>query len=171
MLADENGWFIGSVEAWPASQAWSLLSPDDDARMVWAPSPLFGATFSVSPAKQYPRGSAPLADRGRLEVLRLRGGAKVGEVEVQTLPLDRARTVWNDARAAAKRMGGAGFDVLVERGRRLWQIRPVDDVAALVLAGAIATTWQSPILPPSGERLFGVKGARLELERLGYAAG
>jgi hypothetical protein len=166
VLADENGWFVGAIEAWPPTEVWSLLSPDLDARMPGSKAHLFSASLMVSPPKQYPRGACPLSDRARVEVIDERSKRSLGEVEVLTVPIERAGHVLAVAREAAARMGGAGFDVLVGRTRRLWQVTNVSGTAPLIVAGAIAAQWQAPILPPQCDRLFGIKGAREELERM-----
>jgi hypothetical protein len=62
-------------------------------------------------------------------------------------------------------MGGAGFDVLIARARRVWQLRG-DDGPALLTAAVLASVFLSPILSPAG-KLFGVKGAREALAALG----
>lgn len=168
MEADDNGWLVGTLAPWDAGEVWSLFSPDDDARMVWSKTQLFGVSVRVTPPKRYPRGAAPIADRADVEVTHRRSGEVLGTVEVSTMPIDRARPMLVVARAAAAMMGGAGFDVLIERTRRLWQVRPGGDVVGLVVAGIIAAEWQAPILAAGLDRLFGIKGAREELARRGY---
>jgi hypothetical protein len=74
--------------------------------------------------------------------------------------------------AAARAIGGAGFDALVLRARRVWQVwewvpEGGDARAPLVVAAVLASLFLAPIVPPGGGAIFGVKGARERLASLG----
>jgi hypothetical protein len=176
MELDEHGWAV-SVAAVDVDTAWSLLSPEVDGRMDlarWshAATRFFGAQLALAHPKTYPGGTTPLADAAWLDVSSARGGEPT-RVELLTLPIDRAHFVLDRSRAAARAIGGAGFDVLVERTRRVWQIRAgavasADDRAPLVLAAVLASVLLAPIMPPGGATIFGVKGARERLDGLGW---
>jgi hypothetical protein len=107
-------------------------------------------------------------------------GGTLGSVVVVTAPIERAPALLDAARAAVLAMGGAGFDVLVARARRVWQVVALDvddrgpcedghsmDAVALELlvAAVFASTLLGPVLAPDGA-LFGVKTARERLGRL-----
>ena len=75
--------------------------------------------------------------------------------------------------AGARAIGGAGFDVLVGRTRRVWQIATSrvsgDDARApLVVAAVAASILLAPIVPPEGGAIVGVKGARVRLSAAGW---
>jgi hypothetical protein len=83
-----------------------------------------------------------------------------------------ARRAWPDdvdAAAAAEAATGnaaAGLSQLARRCGALFLVVPngEDDRAALTLAAILASVMLGPILAPGGERIFGVRTARLELE-------
>src|SRR5207245_152176 len=79
------------------------------------------------------------------------------------------------ARAPVEAIGGAGFELLVPRTRTVWQVdaRPVagmDTRAPIVIAALLASVLLAPVVPPEGGAIFGVKGARLRLEAMGWAS-
>lgn len=176
MEFDEQGWAV-RVAPIEIDLAWSLLSPEpegrvDVARWSHAATRFFGAHLALAHDKSYPSGTTPLADAAWLDVSPAKGGAPT-RVELLTLPIDRAHFVLARSRAAAHAIGGAGFDVLVERTRRVWQIRAgvaagADDRAPLVLAAVVASVLLAPVMPPGGATIFGVKGARERLAALGW---
>jgi len=173
---DENGWAVGPVAAIAIADAWTLLSPEPDARVDaprWAhqAATFFRATLAVVGDKRYPSGTLPLADRVELDVGR-RGEATT-RVVVVTVPVDRAPEAMKAAAAGARAIGGAGFDLLVPRTRRVWQVRAAiegegDERAPIVAAAVLSSLFLAPVVPPEGGTIFGVKGARLRLEELGW---
>ena len=174
---DDQGWAIQPVTALAIEEAWSLLSSEAEARIDAArwghqAKTFFAAKLSVVQEKRYPAGTLPLADAVDIDIAPLRAPEKISRVRVVTLPLDRAPSIRSAAMQGAIAIGGAGMDVLVARGRRLWQIgaRPdgIDDRAPLAVAAVIASVLLAPILPPGGGTIFGVKGARLRLEAQGW---
>lgn len=187
---DENGWAVGRVDAWPIAGAWSLISPEPHARIDaarWAhqATTFFGATLAVLGEKLYPSGTTPLVDRVSLEIAPARTISRYRapgiessaptRIELITLPLDRAPAVLEAAGAAVAAIGGAGFDALLARGRRLWQIddrvaEGGDPRAPLVAAAVLASVLLAPIVPPGGGAIFGVKGARERLAQRGWRA-
>jgi hypothetical protein len=172
---DENGWLAGTIEPWSVEAAYSLLAPEaasriDAARWCEHGSRLFGAELSVAPDKHYPAGGWPLCDRVDVAVL---VAGDLTHVRVVTLPLGRAPEVRRAAADGAIAMGGAGFDVLVGRAQRLWQVgaAPVagnDSRAPLLVAAMLAAVLLAPVLPPGGGPLFGIKGARERLAHAGW---
>lgn len=99
---------------------------------------------------------------GTLDVEVARAGNR-GRVRVRTSDVDEATLA--AGRAAAAAIGGAGFDVLVERTRAVMRLETVegDARAALVVAAVLASITLGPILAPDGA-IFGVRGARMRLE-------
>jgi hypothetical protein len=188
MAIDDNGWAVGPVAPLNFAEAWSLFSPEPEARIDAArwghqAAAFFGAEVTLISEKRYPGGAAPLADEATLQISPLRGNsqyrAAAGDftqptrVEIVTMPLDRARAVLEAAREGVRAIGGAGFDVLLTRARRLWQVsdRPLNDGdprAPLLLAGVMASVLLAPIVPPGGGVIFGVKGARDRLAQRGW---
>ncbi len=166
---DEHGWHLGVLEAWPWREGYAVLAPETSSvfaleRWDHQARRFFGATLAATPTKRYDSGW-PRFDSGRLEV-----GAREGEaarsVCIQTLPSDRAAAVLEQARAGVVAMGGAGFDVLVGRTKRVWQFQgSADDAsstASLLAATIVASVLLGPILAPDGS-IFGVKTARERL--------
>jgi hypothetical protein len=183
---DENGWARGAIALLATSEAWTLLSPEPDARVDaarWAHQAIvhFGALFRVVQDKRYPAATMPLADRAHIDVTP-RGAASATRVRVVTVPVDRAPEALAAARAGARAIGGAGFDAILPRTRRVWQaaerlVAPVpgeaegaDARAPLLVAAVIASVLLAPIVPPEGGTIFGVKGARERLAARGLPA-
>jgi hypothetical protein len=170
---DENGWARGAVAPLPPGEAFSLLSPEPDARVDaarWAhqADKFFEARLELAVEKRYPAGTLPLADRVVVDVAE-RGAAASTRVSVVTVPVDRAPEALAAARAGAQAIGGAGFDAILPRTRRVWQVEVapgVDARAPLLVAAVIASLLLAPIVPPEGGTIFGVKGARERLARL-----
>ncbi|UQA54841.1 hypothetical protein [Polyangium aurulentum] len=171
MNFDRNGWAASPVEPLPTARAYTLLSPDPAARIDlarWAHQArtFFGAKIELVQPKRYPEGKTPSADMVDVEIERR--GDSVTRVHVVTLPLDEVPDALTLAAEGARAIGGAGFDALVDRARRVWQI--ADEVSAggdasapLALAAVMASVLLAPIVPPGGGTIFGVKGARTRL--------
>jgi hypothetical protein len=174
---DENGWARGAVFALAASEAWTLLSPEADARIDaarWTHRAVtfFRAQLAVVQDKRYPNGTLPIADRVEID-LGEKGATTLTRVVVVTLPIDRAPEALAAGYAGARAIGGAGFDAILPRTRRLWQVRehvdaPGDARAPLAVAAVLASLLLSPIVPPEGGAIFGVKGARERLSARGF---
>jgi hypothetical protein len=174
---DENGWARGAVAALAPDEAWTLLSPEPDARVDaarWAhqAKTFFRARLVVVPEKRYPAGTLPLADRVEID-LGERDAAETTRVLIVTLPVDRAPEALAAGAAGARAIGGAGFDLLVPRTRRVWLVRerldaPGDARAPLAVAAILASLFLSPVVPPEGGAIFGVKGARERLAARGF---
>lgn len=173
---DEAGWAIGRVDPLAAPDAWSLLSPEqgariDEARWAHQARTFFRAELALTQPKSYPSGATPIADAALVDVAP-KGGAST-RVLVITVPLDRAPGVRAAALAAVAAIGGAGMDALVARARRVWQVRAAvpegsDARAALACAAVLASVYLAPIVPPDEAAIFGVKGARERLEKRGW---
>jgi hypothetical protein len=166
---DESGWLIGRATPWPVSDGYSLFSPEVSSRVdggLWMAQAtrFFDASVEVTPQKRYPENGQPIRDALQVTVS-FAGASAV--VSVQTLPLDDAPLLVAAAERAVARMGGAGFDVLLGRARRLWQVRLEGEPRAASLVTAIlASVLLAPVLPPDQNSMFGVKGARQRFEAL-----
>jgi hypothetical protein len=174
MEFDENGWATGAIEPL-VGPAWSILSPEADARVDAARWAHQAATFfrlhlEVLTPKRYPSGAVPLADLIDATIARGEHDDDRARVRIVTVPIDRAPEARRRGLDAAAAIGGAGMDALVLRARRLWQIE--DDAehphAPLAIAAVLASLLLGPIVPPSADAIFGVKGARERLDRLGF---
>ncbi|XYH94365.1 hypothetical protein ACMHYB_42015 [Sorangium sp. So ce1128] len=176
MEFDGNGWAEGRIELLPPSEGWSLLSPEPEARIDehrWAHQArvFFRAELTLAQKKAYPSGATPMVDAVEVDIARA-GGAPT-RVLVLTAPLDRAPLVRAAAAAGVRAIGGRGFDALLGRARRAWQVREPqiagDDARApLVVTAVLAAVLLAPVVPPGEETIFGVKGARERLDRLGW---
>lgn len=174
---DENGWARGAVTLLPPGEGWTLLSPEPEARVDgarWAHQAerFFRMQLAVVQEKRYPAGTLPLADRVEVDVGAEGSAGGRTRVLVLTVPADRAPEAVAAGMAAAVAIGGAGFDALVLRARRVWQVRERvseggDARAPLVVAAVLASLFLAPIVPPGGGAIFGVKGARERLASLG----
>lgn len=173
MQFDENGWAMGAISPLPVEGAWSLLSPEPEARIDearWAhhAETFFRARVALVQPKRYPAGTLPLSDAALFDVA-CREAAETARVFVVTTPMDRATDVRRAAVLGAEAIGGAGMDALIPRARRLWQVRAEEGResgrAALLLTAVIAAMLLAPIVPPGGGTIFGVKGARERLSR------
>jgi hypothetical protein len=189
MDRDENGWAVGAIVPMSIDAAWSLITPEAEARIEAArwehqASAFFGARIALAFEKKYPAGTTPRSDVALIDVTASKVSAryrtpdaepaKPTRVTVVTVPIDRAEAVARAAREGALAIGGAGFDVLVARGRRVWQVADEVDAggdprAPLVVAAVIASVVLAPIVPPRGGTIFGVKGARERLAERGWA--
>jgi hypothetical protein len=175
---DENGWARGQVAPLRPDEAWTLLSPEPEARVDaarWAhqAETFFRARLAVLQDKRYPAGTMPLADV--VDVALSEPGARAPtRVRVVTVPADRAPEALAAGAAGARAIGGAGFDALVPRTRRVWQVHERIDEggsarAPLAVAAILASLLLAPVVPPEGGTIFGVKGARERLRALGFA--
>ncbi len=91
---------------------------------------------------------------------------RASRVRVAASPLDEATLA--RARRGVAAIGGAGFDVLVDRARSAYRVTldgDGDDRAPLTVAAIVASIVLGPIVPPDEETIFGVRGARQRLER------
>ncbi|WP_437567451.1 hypothetical protein [Sorangium sp. So ce542] len=179
MEFDVNGWAEGRIELAAPGQGWSLLSPEPEARIDehrWAHQArvFFGAELTLVQKKAYPSGATPMADAVEVDVARVSSTSRApSRVLVLTVPLDRAPLLRAAAAAGVRAIGGRGFDALIARARRAWQVRepPVaggDARAPLVVTAILAAVLLAPVVPPGEETIFGVKGARERLQRLGW---
>jgi len=169
---DEHGRCVDLLEPWPVMDCTSVLAPDRDARFAtdrWSHQArrFFGCELIGHPEKRYDAGT-PTDDAGILE-LRREPAAPSARVRIQTFPIARTPATLASAQAAAVSMGGAGFDVLVKRTQRIWQLRlaaegPRDGVTEELVAAILASVLLGPILARDG-KLFGVKTARERLAR------
>ena len=88
-------------------------------------------------------------------------------VEARSLAVVDAADAIHAANRAVIAIGGAGFDALVPRTKRVWFIdAPVDSRAVLTVVAVMASTLLAPVVPLAGDAIFGVRGARERLDRL-----
>jgi hypothetical protein len=173
---DDNGWARGAVAPLASSSAWTLLSPEPEARVDaarWShqAATFFRAELGVEPPKRYPSGAVPLADRILVD-LTVRGATDATRVLVVTLPIDRLPEALTLGIEGARAIGGAGFDAILPRTRRVWQVCATvpagsEARAPLALAAILASLFLAPIVPPGGGTIFGVKGGRERLAAQG----
>jgi hypothetical protein len=188
MEFDSCGWVSGRLDPFGAADSWSLFSPEPEARIDehrWAHQAkvFFRAELTLVQKKIYPSGTIPIADAVEVEIAPdgARKGAANAEsrpmpasrVLVVTVPLDRAPAVRAAAAVGVAAIGGAGFDALLARARRLWQVRDAvsaggDERAPLAVAAVLAAVLLAPVMPPGEATIFGVKGARARLEARGW---
>lgn len=161
----------------PPREALCLFAPDraprlDLPRWTQQAATFFAARVALVQTLGDPSGALPDAARFELDVAPIAGGAAT-RVRVLTVPLDDAPAAREAGRRGVEAIGGAGFDALLARAARLWQVeaRPAgegDPRAPLVVAALIASVLLAPIVPPGEETIFGVRGARRRLVDLGW---
>lgn len=160
---DARGWAAGPIRPLARSEAYSLFSTDasarfDEAALARAAAAILGANLHVEPAKHFPRGAIPRADRA---ILHIRATGIDARVEAILFPAERAP----DLVAAARRVGRAGMETFAVRARSVVQLASSADlIATLACAATLGHAWRAAILPPHEDTLFGIKGARERLE-------
>lgn len=155
---------------------YGVFSQDRDARfdlirLQGHADRFFGAKVGLTVDKRYGRDPLP-ADAARVVVLAGDRGASGTRLMVgrPTSPEDLLR-----ASEAEQRQGTSGLAQLAHRCPTIWLVVPEtpEDRAALTLAAILASVMLGPILEPAHDAghaaLFGVRTARLELERIGRA--
>jgi hypothetical protein len=155
------------MHPWSPRDAWSLLSPDAAARVEMPRWMHAARTFLDAELSSLEGGEDGEVLVG---VAPARAVAKVTVVRVRTMLVSEAPEVLAAAHAGVRAIGGAGMDALVARAKRVWQVgRAVegDARAPLVLAAALATVMLAPVVPPDEVTIFGVRGARVRLEKMG----
>jgi hypothetical protein len=177
VIFDSHGWASAPVDVLPANAAYSLFSAEttariDIAQLAHKARTFFATALEIDPAKAYPDGRTPDSDALYVDIKPL-GKTSVAptRVYVVTFLLEREPAFRKVGDAAAAAIGGAGMDVLVARAKRIWQVaqdrQQGDDIhAPLRVAAILAAVLLAPIVPPAGQTIYGVKGARERLERL-----
>ena len=154
-------------------RVFSQASPDDEAgeaRLVQTARAHFAAALSVR--TRHIRGDATPARREQLTVT-LAQKTRTSDHTVTR----RAATEddWRAADEAEVRGRAGGMATLARRCRWLWEIEAndapagvpaSDEQATLTLCAIVAATELGPVLPPNGDTLYGVRGARERAERL-----
>ena len=161
--------------ALPIDRSWSLFAALRDAvldapRIRQQGRSFFEAEIEVVQSISHPGGRLPEHAALELDVRPSRGD-RITRVRLLTLPLEEAPEAREAADAGVAAIGGAGFDALMAKATRLWQVDAElvsgpDARAPLVVAGVLASVLLAPIVPPGGGTIFGVKGARVRLESL-----
>lgn len=165
------------VSVLPHADAWSLFAPEPVARVElgrWRAQAEahLDARVALVQTLADPRGVLPETAAFELDVAPASGGAAT-RVAVLTVPLAEAPALRAVAARAVDAIGGAGFDALLARAARLWQVRarPVgggDPRAPLVVAALLASVLLAPVVPPGELTTFGVRGARLRMMDAGW---
>jgi hypothetical protein len=158
--------------AMPTGAAWCLFAADplpraDLPRWQQQAQTFFDARVDLVQTLTDPAGALPPCAALELDVCSLDGAAR-GRVRVVTVPLDEAPWALAAGRAAVEAIGGAGFDALLAKAQRLWQVQAKtvgggDPRAPLVVAALLASVLLAPVVPPGEVTTFGVRGARLRL--------
>ena len=176
MHYDDNGWAAAMVTPWPPRECWSLLSPETSSRLSAArlgdqARRFFATELSLAPNKRYPQDGWPLADYA---VVTLKTHVLHSQLALLTLPAARAPLALAAGQRGVRAIGGAGFGVLLERTKRVWQVaaKPLsgDTRGPLLLVAIVASLLLAPVVPPDEETIFGVKGARIRLRRMGLGS-
>ncbi len=148
--------------------AWTLFSPDASSALE-LPRWMHAARTFLS-AELSSHGASPLGEH-LVGVAPARDVSKVTIVRMRTFSLVDAPSLRDAAGEGLRAIGGAGMDALVAKALRVWQIdRNVegDARAPLVLAATLAAVMLAPIVPPDEVTIYGVRGARVRLDRLGW---
>jgi len=176
VLFDSHGWANEPVPAFPPAAAYTLFSPEKTARVDIAllahkARTFFATAFEIDPVKAYPDGRTPETDALYIEVKPMgKSILQPTRVYVVTFPLEREPHLLNIGNAGAAAIGGAGMDSLVAKTKRIWQVsRNIengdDSWAPLRISAIFAAVLLAPIVPPEGNTIYGVKGARERLDR------
>jgi hypothetical protein len=177
-----HGWATSPIAPLPVHSAFTLFSPEPSARVDIAilahkARTFFATAIEISPAKAYPNGETPESDAVHFDITPLgKRAAALTRVFVVTWPMANDPTIRAVGDAAAHAIGGAGMDVLVARTKRIWQVSQEvvqgdDRNAPLRVAAILASVLLAPIVPPEGNTMYGVKGARERLERAERGSG
>jgi hypothetical protein len=150
----------------PRAEAFTIFSPEAVPRVEAARWSQQARTFLDAEVVVLGEASGTLPDLATVEL------AVAGTpVTLRTFPISLESELLEAADRGVRAIGGAGFDVLVARAKRIWQI-PIavdgDPRAPLVVAALLASVLLGPIVPPDEETIFGVKGARTRLSKLGW---
>ena len=162
------------MEPLPITLAWSLLSPEAEPRVELFRWKQQARTFFAAELECVQTLSDPVLPNVaalELDVTHASDRDAVTRVRVITLPVADCAEVLRAADAGVAAIGGAGFDHLVGKAKRVWQVdarlvNGSDARVPLVIAGVLASVLLSPIVPPDCITIFGVKGARVRLEKL-----
>jgi hypothetical protein len=157
----------------PIAQAWSLYAREDGAtldepRLAQQAKTFFGVEL------RFVARDPSLEDAFDIDVLH-GDSMDTTRVRVITVKPEDAPGVRAAGEEAVIAIGGAGFDALLPKATRFWQVATTpldgrDTRAPLLVAAVLASVLLAPIVPPGGGTVFGVKGARERLEALGWKA-
>ena len=168
---DDNGWWMGDVAPLAVDAAYAMLAPELTSmlaaeRLRHQAQRFFRIDLDLLTKKRYPGGGFPRVDRACFSITH---DGDTREVEVITMPKERAPEIALAAVEAADAVR-AGFEALVARTQRVWQVPAAnaDDPYPLALTLVLASVFLAPVMPPGGGTVFGVKTARLRLEAHGW---
>jgi hypothetical protein len=167
-LLDRDGLLRSEALAAPARDAaFTVFAQREDARLDVAAiqqnaSRFFAAKIGLTVDKTY--AAAPFVDAARV-VLATDDGTAAGTRLCYGRPANASDHA--AAEQAERAQGTSGMSLLAQRCKTVWLVvrESDDDRAALTIAAIFASVMLGPILAPDGQRLFGVRSARLELER------
>lgn len=124
----------------------------------------FATKVGLTVAKKY-GSDAPMSDAARVVV-----ASDDGLIAGTRLCFGRGADM-NDlavVEEAERTQGSTGMALLAQRCPTIWLIETEggeEDRVALLLSAILASVMLGPIVPPKGDRVFGVRTARLELEK------
>jgi hypothetical protein len=148
------------------TEAYSVLSPEAISRVEPARWSQQARTFLDAVVAVE---GDPISDTFELTVAPPAGEAT--RVMVASFPIAETPEIVAAAERGVAAIGGAGMDALVARAQRVWQIAnrvDGDPRAPLVAAALLAMVLLGPIVPPDEATIYGVRGARVRLEKLGW---
>lgn len=169
-MLDERGVLVPGALSAPNRESSYLVfaqRPDaclDMAAIKHQAARFFATKVGLSVEKKY-RHDAPMTDAARLVV-----ASDDGLAAGTRLCFGHAADM-NDlaiVEEAERTQGSTGMALLAERCPTVWLIETQggeEDRVALLLAAILASVLLGPIVPPRGDRVFGVRTARLELEK------
>jgi hypothetical protein len=122
------------------------------------------AKIGLTVEKKY-RDDAPMSDAARVVL-----ASDDGTIAGTRLCFGRAADASDLAvvEEAERAQGSTGMALLAQRCSTVWLIEAEggeEDRVALALSAILASVLLGPIVPPKGDRVFGVRTARLELEK------
>src|SRR5688572_8237659 len=125
-----------------SSAAWSLFSPEATPRIDaerWRQQAHTFLAAEISFVQQITDAAGELPERSSVEIdaRPARAGAAATRVRVLTVPIADAGPVVQLAAEAVTAMGGAGFDALLARARRVWQVQATPVAGADARAPAV----------------------------------
>jgi hypothetical protein len=169
-LVDDRGVVMpGALPAPERSSSYLVFAQRPDAcldmRAIKQHAQRFFATkIGLTVEKSY-RDDPPMSDAARVVV-----SSDDGLVSGTRLCFGRAADMTDLAlvEEAERTQGSTGMALLAQRCPTVWLIETEggeDDRVALALAAILASVLLGPIVPPKADRVFGVRSARLELEK------
>jgi hypothetical protein len=165
--------FIQSMKPLDSVMTWSILSANSSANVDFVRWMHAARTFFDAELHQADEKNLGAEHGFCVGVAPARRVSEVTLVRVRTFDRSQCDAVMRAADAGVQAIGGAGMDVLVAKAVRVWMVgleEGGDARAPLVLAAVLANVMLAPVVPPDEVCVFGVRGARIRLERAGWNA-